>query len=234
MRILGIIPARGGSKGVPKKNIKLLGGKPLVAYTIAAAKNAKGLTQLILSSDSDEIIKTARDYGLEVPFKRPSNLATDESPTILTITHALHYFKEKGVEFDAVCLLQVTNPFRTSELIDKAITQFEKAQTDSLVSVLEVPHQYNPHWVFEKNPKGNLEISTGESEIISRRQDLPVSYYRDGAVYLTKTEVILNQKSLYGKSIAYILSDKETHVNIDTMEDWKKAETIVMSMNSSN
>jgi len=230
MRILGIIPARGGSKGVPKKNIKLLGGKPLIAYTIEAAKNAKGLTRLILSSDNDEIIKIARDYGLEVPFKRPENLAIDESPTNLTVIHALEYFKEKGIEFDAVCLLQVTNPFRTSEFIDKAIEKFKMAQTDSLVSVLEVPHEYNPHWVFEKNAKGNLEICTGESEIISRRQDLPISYYRDGSIYIAKTAVILNQKSLYGKSIAYIEADKTSHINIDTMEDWEKAEQMLIKL----
>jgi len=231
MRILGIIPARGGSKGVPKKNIKFLGGKPLIAYTIEATKNAKGLTQVILSSDNDEIIKTAQDYGLEVPFKRPANLATDESPTILTVIHALEYFKEKGIEFDAVCLLQVTNPFRTSELIDKALKKFKNSKADCLISVLEVPHEYNPHWVFEKNAKGNLEISTGESEIISRRQDLPISYYRDGSIYIAKTEVILNQKSLYGKSIAYMEADKTTHVNIDTMEDWEKAEELSKKLN---
>ncbi|MGV8947226.1 MAG: cytidylyltransferase domain-containing protein [Lutibacter sp.] len=228
MRVLAIIPARGGSKGVPKKNIKFLGGKPLIAYTIEAAKNAKGITKLILSSENDEIIKIAKDYGLEAPFKRPANLATDESPTILTVIHALDYYKEKGVEFDAVCILQVTNPFRTSEFIDQAISQFKNAQTDSLISVLEVPHEYNPHWIFEKNAKGNLEISTGESEIISRRQELPVAYYRDGSIYITKTDVILNQKSLYGKSIAYIEADKTTHVNIDTMEDWEKAEQILI------
>jgi len=230
MRILGIIPARGGSKGVPNKNIKLLGRKPLIAYTIESAKNAKGLTQVILSSDCDEIIKTARDYGLEVPIKRPENLATDESPTILTVIHALEYFKEKGIEFDAVCLLQVTNPFRTSEFIDKAIEKFKNSKADALISVLEVPHEYNPHWIFEKNTKGNLEISTGETELISRRQDLPVAYYRDGSIYMTKTEVILNQQSLFGKSIAYIEADKTTHVNIDTMKDWEKAEKMLLNL----
>ena len=230
MRILGIIPARGGSKGVPNKNIKLLGRKPLIAYTIEAAQNAKGLTKVILSSDCDEIIKIANDYGLEAPFKRPSNLATDESPTILTVLQALEYFKEKGIEFDAVCLLQVTNPFRTSEFIDNAIEKFKNSTADALISVLEVPHEFNPHWVFEKNAKGNLEISTGETELISRRQELPVSYYRDGSIYMTKTEVILNQQSLFGKSIAYIEADKTTHINIDTMKDWEKAEKMLLNL----
>jgi CMP-N-acetylneuraminic acid synthetase len=227
MRILGIIPARGGSKGVPKKNIKLLGGKPLIAYTIEAAKKAKLLTQIILSSDDEEIVKVAKDYELEVPFIRPAKLASDESPTILTVIHALNFYKEKGIEFDAVCLLQVTNPFRTTDFIDKAIEKFTITKTDSLISVLEVPHEYNPHWVFTKNKDENLEISTGETEIISRRQELPSAYYRDGAIYLTKTSVILKQQSLYGKSISYIKSDESTHVNIDTMEDWFKAEELL-------
>jgi CMP-N,N'-diacetyllegionaminic acid synthase len=223
MRILAIIPARGGSKGVPGKNIKILGGKPLIAYSIQAAQKATLLTDIILSTDSDEIMKVAKGYGLEVPFKRPSSLATDESPTILTVLHTLEYFSAKGIAFDAVCLLQVTNPFRTSEFIDKAIEKFKKSKADSLISVLKVPHEYNPHWVFEENMSGNLKISTGESEILSRRQDLPVTYYRDGSIYITKTEVLLKQQSLYGKTIAYIEADETRHINIDTIEDWKRA-----------
>jgi CMP-N-acetylneuraminic acid synthetase len=227
MRVLGIIPARGGSKGVPNKNIKLLGGKPLLAYTIEAAKKSKLLTQIILSSEDEEIINVARAYEVAVPFIRPANLATDESPTILTIIHALNFYKEKGILFDAVCLLQATNPFRTTNFIDKAIEQFKIAKTDSLISVLEVPHEYNPHWVFKKNAMGNLEISTGESTIITRRQELPTAYYRDGAIYITKTEVLLNEHSLYGNSISYIKSDENRHVNIDTMKDWLKAEELL-------
>ncbi len=223
MKILAIIPARGGSKGVPGKNIKLLGGKPLIAYTIQAAQKATLLTEIILSTDCDEIIQVATDYGLNVPFKRPASLATDESPTILTVLHALDYFSAKGIAFDAVCLLQVTNPFRTSEFIDQAIEKFIHSKADSLISVLKVPHEFNPHWVFEKNATGNLTISTGESEIIPRRQELPTAYYRDGSIYITKTEVLLKQQSLYGKSIAYIEADETRHVNIDTMEDWESA-----------
>lgn len=230
MKILTIIPARGGSKGVPGKNIKMLGGKPLIAYTIQAAQQATLVTDIILSTDSDEIIQVAKAYGLEVPFKRPATLATDESPTILTVLHALDYFSAKGISFDAVCLLQVTNPFRTIEFIDKAIAKFIHSKADSLISVLKVPHEFNPHWVFEENATGNLKISTGESEIISRRQELPNAYYRDGSIYITKTEVILTQKSLYGKSIAYIEADELRHVNIDSIEDWEKAEKMLKNL----
>jgi N-acylneuraminate cytidylyltransferase len=230
MKILGIIPARGGSKGIPNKNIKVLGNKPLLAYTIEAAKNSKLLTKTILSSDDEAIINIAKKYELEVPFVRPANLATDESPTILTVIHALNFYKEQGIVFDAVCLLQVTNPFRLGRFIDTAIQKFITAKSDSLVSVLEVPHEFNPHWVFKKNNEGYLKISTGESAIITRRQDLPTSFYRDGAIYITKSSVILEQHSLYGKSISYIESDKNRHVNIDTMEDWKKAEELIIKL----
>ncbi len=226
MRILGIIPARGGSKGVKRKNIKLLRGKPLIEYTINTVKKSTLLNHSIVSSDDDEIIAIANSLGIDTPFKRPDYLATDESPTIATVIHTLEYFQSQGIEYDAVCLLQVTNPFRTGEFIDEAIMKFKKSNTDSLISVLEVPHEYNPHWIFEKNNDGNLKISTGESEIISRRQDLPKSYFRDGAIYITKSEVILNLKSLYGNSISYIESLKETYVNIDMPEDWVLADEI--------
>jgi len=230
MRVLGIIPARGGSKGVPKKNSKLLAGKPLISYTIEAALNSKLLTDSIVSSDDEAILAMVKNWHSIIPLKRPSALATDESPTILTVIHALEFLKEQGKEYDAVCLLQPTNPLRTHNFIDAAILKFKGANADSLVSVLKVPHEYNPHWVFEKNRNGNLEISTGEQEIISRRQDLPTAFFRDGAIYLTKTSVILNQKSLYGNSISYIESDITRHVNIDTARDWEKAKELLVKL----
>lgn len=232
MKILGLIPARGGSKGVPGKNIKLLQGKPLIGYTIEIAKKSKLLNKTILSSDDDEIISISKQLGLEVPFVRPKEFAEDKSPTIDVVIHALEYYKSKGEIFDAVCLLQVTNPFRTSEFVDQAISKFIESKTDSLISVLEVPHEFNPHWVFKiKEENQNLEISTGEEDIISRRQDLPKTYYRDGSIYITKANVILKEKSLYGKSISYILADENRHVNIDTLADWENAENIAKKIN---
>ena len=227
MRILGIIPARGGSKTIPHKNIKLLAGKPLIQYTAISSKESKLLSKVIVSSDDDEIINISKEIGLEVPFKRPSIFSKDSSPTIDVILHALEYFESFDIYFDAVCLLQVTSPFRESKFIDKAIKKFIDKDTDSLVSVLEVPHEYNPHWTFELNDNENLKIATGEENIITRRQDLPKAYHRDGSIYLTKTAVLKNQKSLYGKSISFIISSKETYVNIDTYKDWKKAENIL-------
>ena len=98
-----------------------------------------------------------------------------------------------------------------------------------MVSVQKVPHEYNPHWTFEQNDQGNLKIATGETEIISRRQDLPIAYHRDGSIYITKTKVILEQHSLYGNSTAFIESDSDAYVNIDTLEDWEKAEKMIQN-----
>ena len=230
MKILGIIPARGGSKGVPKKNIKLLAGKPLIQYTSEIALRSKYLSKVILSSDDDEIIKVAGNMGIESPFIRPKHLAGDNSPTIKVVQHALEFYKEQGEFFDAVCLLQVTSPFRTLQLLNNAIERFILKKTDSLVSVLEVPHVFNPHWTFEANENDNLKLATGEKNIITRRQELPKAFIRDGSIYITKTDIVVNDNSLYGNTIAYIESPKERYVNIDTMEDWEIAENMLKSL----
>jgi len=226
MKILGLIPARGGSKGIPGKNIKLLGGKPLLEYTVEAAKTSKLLSRVILSSDDKQIIEVAEHLGLEVPFMRPSNLAQDNTPSIEVVKQALKFFEEKGENFDAVCLLQVTTPFREHELIDRAIGKFIKGNFDSLISVREVPAEYNPHWVFEER-EGKLRISTGETEIISRRQELPKAYHRDGAIYITRTSEILQNDSLYGNNIGFIDTTGSPFVNIDEPADWELAKELL-------
>lgn len=227
MKVLGLIPARGGSRGIPGKNIKLLAGRPLLAYTLDSVQGSKLLTRTILSSDDRGIIQAAKELNLEVPFIRPADLASDTSPTLPVIIHALKFFEQLEEGFDAVCLLQVTNPFRRPGMIDEAIRKFAETDADALVSVLPVPHEFNPHWVFEPEADGLLTIATGEKKIIPRRQDLPPAYFRDGAVYLTKTKVLLEQNSLYGEKLAYILGDENRHVNLDTMKDWEKAESLV-------
>ena len=228
MKILGLIPARGGSKGVPNKNIKLLGGKPLINYTIEVGLACAEITKLVVSTDSPEIAKISKAAGAEVPFFRPAELATDTSPSIDTVIHAVEFFKKEGNQFDAVCLLQPTSPFRTAENVQKAISIFIEKDADSLISVRKVPHQFNPHWIFEPNTDNDfLKIVTGESEIITRRQELPPAYYRDGSIYLVKTKVLLKKRSLYGERIAFSLSENEVFVNIDTMEDWEAAEKLI-------
>jgi CMP-N-acetylneuraminic acid synthetase len=227
MKILAIIPARGGSKGIPGKNTKLLNGKPLMSYTSEIALQSHYLTEVIVSTEDKQIVEVAERLGIKVPFVRPMALAEDHTPTLDVIIHALQWFKKQTIFFDAVCLLQVTSPFRTVDFLDKAIVKFIESGCDSLVSVQKVPHEYNPHWTFEANAEGSLKIATGEAEIISRRQDLPPAYHRDGSIYITKTEVLLNGHSLYGKSTTFIESEPDFYVNIDTMKDWEKAEEMI-------
>ena len=226
MKVLAIIPARGGSKGVPGKNIKLLGGKPLLQYTFDSAKQSTLLSKIILSSEDDSIIAMAQELGLEVPFVRPAALATDQATSISVVQHAVQYLEEQGTFFDAVCLLQPTSPFREKDFVDRAIQKFIDTEVDTLLSVLPVPHEYNPHWVFEENEAGYLKIATGENEIIGRRQELPKAYHRDGSLYITKTET-LKKESFFGKKISYIESNKEFYVNIDTFKDWEMAEKLL-------
>lgn len=230
MKILALIPARGGSKGVPRKNIRLLGNKPLLEYSIESAKNSHLISEILVSTDDEEIAIAAELAGCKPPFLRPSSLAQDQSTSIEVVLHALAYYENQKIYFDAVCLLQPTSPFREASFIDKAIAKFITSQSDSLISVLPIPHQYNPHWAFEEDDQGFLHIATGEENIITRRQDLPKAFYRDGSVYLTKTEV-LKTGTFFGKKTAYITSNPELHVNIDTQEDWDYAEQLLQKMN---
>lgn len=233
MKILGVIPARGGSKGVPRKNIKLLGGKPLLQYTAESALESTLLSKIVLSTDSEEISNIGKRIGLEVPFIRPENLALDTTPTLDVLKHAILFYEKQEEYFDAICILQPTTPFRKKNSIDLAIQEFVNTKADTLISVLEVPHQYNPHWVFEKK-EAFLKIATGDETIISRRQELPKSFYRDGAIYIIKRDQIMNNNSLFGKSIAYVESATYFSVNIDTLEDWEKAENWLLKKDSSN
>lgn len=228
MKILGIIPARGGSKGIPGKNIKPLGGKPLIAWTIEAAKKSNLLNHFIVNTEDKQIAEIATQYGADVPFMRPVELAQDETPTLDVVEHTLLFFGSKGQNFDAVCLLQPTSPFRPDGLIDQAIKTFIESDADALVTVRSVPDEFNPHWVFEPDERGYLKIATGDTEIIPRRQELPPAYFRDGSIYLTKSDVILERHSLYGEKLAYlVMPGNVPYVNLDTPSDWEQAERII-------
>ncbi|HIP17794.1 MAG TPA: acylneuraminate cytidylyltransferase family protein [Sulfurovum sp.] len=230
MKILGLIPARGGSKGIPGKNIKLLLGKPLIAYTIEQVKASNLLDRVILSTDDPKIAEVAKAHGLDVPFMRPDALARDSSGSLGVVQHALEFFEAQGEVFDAVCLLQVTSPYRPEGVIDEAIALFIKEKPDSLVSVRKVPDEFNPHWTFEIEKNNRLKISTGEEKIIPRRQELPPTYHRDGAIYITSTDTIQNKGSLLGDDIIAFPIDSPKLINIDTMDDWNEAEAFYRSL----
>lgn len=229
MRVLGLIPARGGSKGVPRKNVRLLGGKPLLQYTADSALGARCLTRVVLSTEDAEIADVGRRCGLEVPFMRPVELAADNTPSLPVVQHAIRALEALGDVFDAVCLLQPTNPLRTAADIDACIERLEVSGADSVVSVRVVPHEYNPHWVYFANEAGELRLSTSGALPITRRQDLPCAYHRDGSVYVVRRDVVMGQNSLYGERVVGYEIDARHTVNIDTVADWERAELLMAS-----
>lgn len=174
------------------------------------------------------IADLAANTTIEVPFIRPSHLAADHTPSVDVIKHALSFFDQQDIIFDTICLLQPTCPFRSIGFVDKCISSFMNSGADCLFSVKEVPHEYNPHWVFIPAKDGFLQIATGDDVIIPNRQLLPPAYARDGSVYVFKADNIRLHNSIYGKSISYLESDSPWHINIDTAEDWKQAEEIAV------
>jgi N-acylneuraminate cytidylyltransferase len=225
-KTLALIPARSGSKGVPNKNIRLLNSRPLVYYTLDMVISNELIDTVCVSTNDLEIQKIVNDYNSDLivaPFLRPENLSTDSSPTLPAIQHALDYYEGLGIVYDAVLLLQPTVPLRSTKTIKIAIEKFYNSNADSLISVRDVPHNYNPHWVFEPKDNFFVEIVTGEKEPIPRRQELPRAFHRDGSIYITKVETI-RKGSLYGDSISYLLNLDSPHFNIDTLEDWVELE----------
>ncbi len=226
LRVLGLVPARGGSKGVPRKNIKLLNGKPLLAYTAEAALGAKRLARVILSTDDAEIADVGQSCGLEVPFMRPAELAQDHTPTLPVVQHALRWLEEHGEHYDAICLLQPTSPLRCAADVDACIDLLAERQADAVVTILPVPLEYNPHWVYFQDSTGALHLSTGETTPIPRRQDLPLAYHREGSIYVTRRVVIMEQNSFYGSHLLGYPVDPQRCVNIDDAHDWARAELL--------
>lgn len=228
MKLLAIIPARGGSKGVPRKNIKLLGNKPLIWYSYNSAKISGLFSEIVLSTDDEEIATIGRDLGMMVPFIRPAHLATDSAKSIDVVNHTLAEMGKLGYHYDAVVLLQPTSPFRANRILNDALKLFIDSGADALVSVKKVPHQFNPHWVFEADANQLLSIATGDETLIGRRQELPDAYYRDGQIYITKTEVLQQQHSFTGKKLTYILNEHPgSEINIDNLSDWEAAEQFI-------
>ncbi|MGE0451328.1 MAG: acylneuraminate cytidylyltransferase family protein [Vicinamibacterales bacterium] len=227
LRVLGIVPARGGSKGVPGKNIRPLGGKPLLHYTADAARASIRLSHTILSTDDERIASVGRACGLAVPFLRPADLAADTTPMLPVVRHALEWFESRGDRFDAVCLLQPTSPFRRAADIDRCIERLEETGADSVVTVLPVPPEHNPHWVYFESDNGTLRLSTGEAVPIPRRQDLPPAFHREGSVYVSRRASVLERNSLYGGRTVGYLIDPAHSVNIDDEQDWQTAERLL-------
>jgi N-acylneuraminate cytidylyltransferase/CMP-N,N'-diacetyllegionaminic acid synthase len=224
-KILAIIPARGGSKGVPKKNIKLLLDKPLIAYTIKAAQDSKYIDRVVVSTEDKNIAEISKRYGAEIPVLRPKELSTDQSPTYEAIIHMLNELALKeNYTPDIVCLLQCTSPLRNGADIDGTIERMLKTESDAAVSVCEV--ESNPYWsnIFEGD---KLKYFIEEGRKITRRQDLPKVYRFNGAVYIIKTDVFLKEKTFEIEKLTGYVMSEENSVDIDTFLDFKIAELIM-------
>ena len=224
--ILAIIPARGGSEEIPGKNVKLLGGKPLISWTIEAAKESKYTDKVIISTDSEEIADIAKGSEAEVPFMRPSELATGKALVVDAILHALRWFEEEDREYDYFILLQPTSPFRTAMHIDQALEQMIKSQeVQSLVSVKIVVE--NPYSMRRINSKGFIENFMSDSRQYSRRQDKPKVYLVNGAIYICEWGVYLKDKSFYKRNCLPYIMEEKSSLDLDTSLHWKLAEELL-------
>lgn len=228
--VLGVITARGGSKGIPGKNIKKLAGKPLIAYSIDVAKKSETVTHLIVSTDDEEIAEVAREYGADVPFMRPKSLAEDNTEHLPAMQHAIKTMEKKlNIVFDYTVIFQPTSPFRTVDDIDKTVQKLIDTGADSAVSITEVETKFHPMKVKKLEGDRVLSYSVEEREGM-RRQDLPVAYRRSGAVYAMRRDLMMKDNRLYGDFIVGHVVPLERSIDIDVPPDWIKAEQMLITL----
>jgi CMP-N,N'-diacetyllegionaminic acid synthase len=227
MRVLGIVTARGGSKGIPRKNIAPLLGKPLLAYTAKSALSAKRLDRVILSTEDEEIARIGRQCGLDVPFFRPLELAADDTPTIPVLQDVVRRLEEDGEHYESVLTLQPTNPLRLPEDIDGSIELLEQSGADSVISFVDVGEKHPARMKFI-SPDGRVtDPPFPEAFEGQRRQDLPKLYLREGSIYLTRRAVLMEQNSLKGADCRAWIIPQERYCNIDTPFDLFLAEQML-------
>ena len=221
MNVLGVIPARGGSKGIPNKNLAPLCGRPLLAYTADAAKASTTLTRTIVSTDDERIAACAKSLGLDV-LMRPSLLAADDTPMLPVLQHAIEAMRAGGFNPDIVVLLQPTSPLRRAEHIDTAVDWLQRVRGDSVVSVVEVPHQFNPTSVMRLDDGLLKPLLDGATA--TRRQDKPRLYARNGPAVLAVHARVIEGGSLYGNETWPLVMTAEESLDIDTPWDLKLVE----------
>ena len=231
MNILAIVPARGGSKGIPQKNIYPLCNRPLIYYTIKAIQKSKLITRAILSSDSEAILDIAKNYGLEAPFVRPAELARDETPALSVIKHAVEWLEEsENYRADYIILLQPTSPLRTAIHIDEALSKLIGSDADSVVSVVEVPHNFTPGSIMELEGE-YLSPHLPMNENFNLRQLKPRFYARNGAaIYAFTYSCLRDKQSIYGEKIIPYLMAKDCSIDVDDFFDLKLCELILSSV----
>jgi CMP-N-acetylneuraminic acid synthetase len=221
--VLGLVPARGGSKGVPGKNVRPLAGHTLLEYTVRAARESTVLDRVILTTDSLEIADAGRRAGLEVPFMRPAALAADDTPMVPVIEHALGEIARHGWSPDIVVLLQPTSPLRRPEHIRDAVAMLRETEADSVVTVVELPRHLSPDYVMRIDG-GRLKPFLPEGARVTRRQDARPAYSRDGTVYAFRRSTIEQLGGIYGNDCRPLLIDTNDSLSIDSQADWDEAE----------
>ncbi|KAA0257256.1 MAG: acylneuraminate cytidylyltransferase family protein [Chloroflexi bacterium] len=221
-RVLGIIPARGGSKGVPRKNIREVAGRPLIAYTVEAARTSHMLTRCIASTEDKETAEICASLGCEV-INRPVQLAQDDTPTIDVIKHVFGELESRGESFDYGLVLQPTSPLRTGSDIDSALQALNQSEADSIVSVYQVS-DHHPARMYRM--ESGCLVSIDETFASARRQDLPRVYHRNGAIYAFRRK-LLNQNTLMGNRILPYIMAEDRSLNIDTEYDLVLADYIL-------
>ncbi|MCK4554420.1 acylneuraminate cytidylyltransferase family protein [Candidatus Parcubacteria bacterium] len=229
-KILGVITARGGSRGIPRKNIKPLAGKPLIAYTIEAAKKSKHLTRCIVSTDDQEIADISQRYGADIPFIRPAELAQDHSASMGVVQHALKWLKEnQGEEYDYLMILQPTSPLRTAKEIDECIKKAIETNADSVMSMVELV-DFSLKKLKRIENDLILPLVEDEGATSSQRQDAEKVYKRNCAIYLTRAELIM-QGDLFGRISRPYIMPEERSVDINKPIDFELAEFWLKSNN---
>jgi CMP-N-acetylneuraminic acid synthetase len=227
LSVLGIVTARGGSKGIPRKNLAPVGGRPLLAYTAEAALRARRLARVVLSTDDPEIARMGEALGLAVPVLRPAELARDETPTIPVVQHMVRFLEEQGEHYDAILVLQPTNPLRRDTDIDGAIGLLEQTKADSVISFSAVGERH-PARMKSIDGEGWVEDPPfGEAFEGQPRQQLPQLYLRDGSIYLTRHDVLMEQHSLKGARCQAWLMPPERSCNVDDLFDLRLAEFLL-------
>jgi len=225
MSIVAVIPARGGSKGIPRKNLMRIAGRSLIAYAIEAARNAVSVDRVLVSTDDPEIADAASELGAEVPFLRPSELSDDTAPMLGVLRHTLAWLDaEGGVAVRALVLLQPTSPLRTGRHVEEAITLFQSTSVSSVVSVVEVPHQFNPVSIMKLSSQGILAPFLRDQPIATRRQEKPQIYARNGPAVLVCHPDTVRAGELYGDCCRPYVMSEEDSLDIDTPGDLALAE----------
>jgi CMP-N-acetylneuraminic acid synthetase len=221
-RLLAVIPARGGSKRLPRKNVLDLAGKPLIAWTIQEALNCKYIDQVIVSTDDKEISDISKEYGADVPFFRPSELATDEAKTVDVVLHLLDELEKVGERYDYIILLQPTSPLRTAQNIDESVELLQMKNSDAVISVCESEHP--PLWCNVLPDDMNMDNFLDASVKNKRSQDLPKQYRINGAIYISSVKKLKKENSFFlsNNCIAYIMK-QNVSIDIDTVDDFDLA-----------